>query len=409
MSDWSPLEWIGAVAGVATIAGVAFTVWWSLRKREPEPKARENAGAAQVVESPETTVVIDSPGTTVVRGDMHVRGYTVEEHERLMVERETQTRADLERAHEGEVASLRAQIAELSAREWDGRILKAVDRALSSGDFKRAEALLAEMQEQHLSASTVPAVQQQIRIHNLRAAAAVLDGNAQRAGEHIEVAASLIASVDPGAELEFRNRSAQGLQDHGARFGGDGLAEAIRLYRINLVHLDREANAPEWAETQFNLGNALLLRGVRVDDGSDSLTAAIEAYRSALEVCTREAEPENWVETQISLSGALVALGTRLGRDAGAARLAEAVRVCRDAEMVATREADADRWARVQSNLAVALVRRGEWRGGPEGLELAREAGGGWPRNAGGAGTRSGSAGVGERAIEPGRFARPTV
>ena len=153
MGDWSLREWISTVAGVATVLSFVFAVWWSLRSRERGPKASSasegNARSVEVADCADTAMVVDSSGATVVRGDMHVRGYAVEDHERLVNERVAQTRSDLERAHQAELESLRVRIAALSAQRWNPESVRAIGDALSANDFERADRLLTETEDRH--------------------------------------------------------------------------------------------------------------------------------------------------------------------------------------------------------------------------------------------------------------------
>ena len=378
LTDWSVLDWIVAVGVLAGVVSAVGALWSLYRKRQHGAKASlETTGkarTAQVVESPQATVVMDSPGATVVQGDMHLHGYTAEDHQRIIGERVAQTRADLERAHQAKVDALRAELAMLRGPEWDAESVRAVEGALSASDFERAEDLLAEMEERHLRSVSVPATQQRVRILNFRTAAAMLNGKAEKATAHVEAAAAAIASVSPGSELEFRNSSAKGMQEYGASVGGNGIVEAIRLYRVNLDRLDPEELPGPWSETQHNLGTALLQHGTRVEGGLSFIDEGIQTLRLSLEVCIREADVTNRIQTQISLSGALAEAGQRRGGEAGARDLAEAVSVCRDAEAVTTRDADPEGWAGIQNNLAVVLSRQGDWRGDGEGAEMLAEA-----------------------------------
>ena len=319
-------------------------------------------------------MVANSPGATVVQGDVHVHGYTAADVHRIVGERVAQSRAEVERAHAAKVEALRKEIAALQGSEWDAESLKEVQAALSAGDFDRAEKQLEEMEERQLARKSVPAAQERVQILSLRTAAAMLNDNAEKARSHIEEAVAVIGSVDPGSELEFRNKSAMAMQEYGAKVGGHGIVEAIRLFRLNLEQLDREELPEAWAETQHNLGNALLQHGMRVAGGLACIDDGIAALRKALEVTRCEADPKDWVQTQISLSGALIAAARRRGGEEGIRELAEAVAMCSDAGTVATREADPEGWSGIQGNLVIALSAQGDRRGGEEGAEMLGKA-----------------------------------
>ena len=379
MNDWSTLEWIAAIAGVATVVGTMFAGYALFRRpKSGTTKASasgENSGLAQAISSPNSTALMQSPSSLVVQGDLNVSsGYAVDEHERIVKERVAEARADLERAHQAEVDALRSQIDALTEPDWDRDAVKAVDEALTAKQFDHAEKLMAEMEESHLAAASIPAAEKHVRIRQFRAAIALVNGDAKTASKHVEVAVGIIALLDPVDALGFRNDAAMHMQDYGERVGGDGIVEAIRLYRINLEQLNRETHPEAWAETQHNLGNALLLHATRAEGGRELLAEAIEAFRAALQVCTRTAHPGNWAETHISLGGALVVLGRRCGGEEGVDYLAEAVNVLRAAAQIRTREAELDSWAKIQNNLGAALSQQGVWRGGEDGVRLLGEA-----------------------------------
>ena len=379
MNDWSTLEWLGAIAGIATVLGTIIAAYAFLRRNGSEPKGASASGdtarVAQVTNSPDTTIIADSPSAVVVRGDLHMApGYAVDEHERIVNQRVAQARTDMERAHRAEVEALRAQIAALTEPEWDKDTIEAVQEAVATDAFDRAEALMATLQDTHLQATSIPAAEKQIRIRQMRSVIALVGGNAHKASEHVEAAAAILAAFDPIDAAEFRNSAAVHMQDYAQRTGGDGMLEAIRLYRINLPLLNPETHPEAWSETQHNLGNALLLLGVRSDNWLRLLAEAIDAFRAALRVCTRTESPSNWAQTQISLGSALVVLGRRSEGPEGTDYLAESVNILRTAEEVCTRASDPDSWAMIRDNLAIALANQGVRRGGEEGVRLLDEA-----------------------------------
>ena len=356
------------------MVAAATGVWSSFRKRVAGGKAssesRGSARTTQVVDSPGAKVVEDAPGALVVQGDVHVHGYTGADIGRIVDERMARTRKEMERTHAKKVEALREEIAAQMDSTWDGQSLREVQAALSAGDLDRAETMLEKIEERQLARTSIPAAQEHVRILNWRIAAAMLNGRAEKARQHVEEAVAVIASVDPGSELEFRNASALGIQE----FGGQGIIEAIALYKLNLEQLDRDELPGEWAETQYNLGNALLQHGMHLADGLACIDEAIMALRKALEVATRATDPYNWVQAQVSLSGALIAAALRRGGNASLRHLAEAVDTCQEALTEVIREEDPEGWAGVQSNLVVALATQGDRRGGEEGAELLGKA-----------------------------------
>lgn len=85
--------------------------------------------------------------------------------------------------------------------------------------------------------------------------------------------------------------------------------------------MTRERVPLDWAQTQNNLGNALLALGER-ESGTARLEEAVVAFRAAVTERTRERVPLDWAQTQMNLGRALETLGKRESRTA---RLGEAV------------------------------------------------------------------------------------
>ena len=379
MSDWSTLQWIGAMAGIATVVGTVFAAYAVLRRTGTEANRTsafgEGAHTAQVANSPDSTVIVDSPSALVVRGDLHIAsGYPADEHERIMNDRVSQARTDMERAHRAEVDALQVRIAALTEPEWDRETVEAIQAAVTADQFDRAEELMAELQQSHLEVASIPAAEKQVRIRQMRAATALVNGDAHRAREHVEAAAAILAAFDPIEAAEFRNDAAMHIQDYGERVGGDGIGAAIRMYRTNLALLNRDTHPEPWAETQHNLGNGLLLQGVRSDDRLRMLAERSNPSHAALEVCTPTESSDDWTQTQISLGSALMVLGRQCEGAEGADYLAEAINVLRAAEQVCTRESDPDTWAKIRGNLAITLANQGVRRGGEEGVRFLDEA-----------------------------------
>ena len=377
MSNWSTLEWIAALAGLASIVGTIFAGYALFRRTRNstvQATAAEKSSTVTQTASDNSPVVMNSPGAVVVTGNLNLRpGYDIQEHERILDKRVAQVRSDMERAHEAEVEALRSRIDALTAPEWDRNVLNAVDNALTAKRYDVAADLMEGMEESHLAGTSIPATAKLVRIRQLRAAIALVSGDAKTASEHIEAAVGVLAPIDPLDALEFRNNAATHFQDYGERVGGDGIVEAVRMYRRNLEQLDRETHRDEWAETQHNLGNALLIHGRRAGE-LQKLQAAIQAFRAALQVCTPESDPNNWAQTQISLGGSLLALGELCAGAQGLDYLGEAVSVLREAATVRTRDVDPETWASIQSNLGATLSQQGVRRGGSEGVRLLREA-----------------------------------
>jgi len=143
----------------------------------------------------------------------------------------------------------------------------------------------------------------------------------------------------------------------GARADGDArLEEAVASYRFDLRDNTRDKAPLAWANTQVNLGSALMRLGER-ESSTMHLEEAIVAFRNALEVNTRERVPLDWANTQMNLGSALMRLGER---ESSAMHLEEAIVAFRNALEVNTRDKAPLAWANTQMNLGSALMRLGE-------------------------------------------------
>ena len=359
MIDWSVQEWLTAVAAVATIVGILLTIY-SLFRRTTKPDSQTRAStkaspnATVVAGSPHATVLTNSPGATIVHGDAinSVLGYSIEDHERIVNERVAQTREDLERAHQSEVNALQRKIDALSTETDVGvDAVRAVHAALSAEDYKRAQTLLAALEEAQIQGMARPALGTQVKIRTLRAEAALLSGDTTTAVEHFDEAASLHESLEPGQGSHIRNYAAQLLAKYSERFGGDGVEKAATLYRVNLEHWTRHNNPEEWAGTQNNLANAHIRLSTR-ETGNRALrhlSQAANAFRAALRVRTRDTHPADWAATQFNLGAALVENARRLGGDQATQLLDDAVEAFRAALQTLSQEDNPVRWSFAQA------------------------------------------------------------
>ena len=383
MTEWTTLEWLAAIAAAVTIITGAVAGYRLLRRH----KTTKDVTDARLTDSPESTIVGNSPAAAVIthspgaivnQGSLTLTspGYSLADHQRIVEERVTQTREDLERAHQAEIESLLLKIDSLTRSGFNFSAVKEVYDALTAKDFDRAETLLAGMEASHTASTVLPAHEQQVRLRTLRAEAALLNDDANAAVEHFQEAAEFVESLDPGRGPHLRNHAAQRLAHYAKQFGGDGIVKAIQLYRINLDYWTQADHPEEWAGTQNNLANAFVrLAGREVGEAAlRHLTEAIVAFREALKVRTRHTHPADWATTQFNLGAALVRHAQRLGGEQGVRLLNDANRAFRAALHTLNREQHPDRWATAQHNLGAALALQGNWRGGQEGARLCSES-----------------------------------
>jgi hypothetical protein len=116
----------------------------------------------------------------------------------------------------------------------------------------------------------------------------------------------------------------------------------------------------DWAETQTNLGAALVILGQR-ESGTARLEEAVTAYRTALEERTRDRMPLDWAETQNDLGAALALLSERKAQPQLLKEALEASRAAREvyrAVNIVQYEADlTDRIEALEAEIAAANMR----------------------------------------------------
>ena len=282
-----------------------------------------------------------------------------------MGERERQLREDLERAHRAEVDALLKRIDALEEPDFAPGAVRRIYAALSAQDYERAQSLLAAMEETEIQAKVHLALGAQVRIRTLRAETSLLSGDTGAAVEHFETAASLVESFEPGQGAHHRNAAALRLSSYADRFGGDGVARAIELYRTNLKHWPREDHPEEWAGTQRNLANSYIRLSQRTDEKAfDYLAKAEGAFGAALEVHTRESHPAEWAADQFNLGAAHLSYARRLGGQRSTRLLEAGIRAIRAALEELSREDGPGPWATAQHNLGAGLTIQGQRQGG---------------------------------------------
>jgi ATP-dependent Clp protease adapter protein ClpS/tetratricopeptide (TPR) repeat protein len=144
------------------------------------------------------------------------------------------------------------------------------------------------------------------------------------------------------------------------------LEEAVVACRVTLEQKSRVLAPREWAQAQYDLGNALIALGMREADTA-RLEEAVAAYRAALEEYSHEHTPLEWANARCNLGHALIGID---GYGSGTARLEEAVATYRAALMEGAR-LPLSQWASTQDNLGNALFTLGTREGGIARLEEA--------------------------------------
>jgi tetratricopeptide (TPR) repeat protein len=242
-------------------------------------------------------------------------------------------------------------------------------KAIEAGELAKADALLGDVETEQrraldrlaVNAAETSAQRGEIALTRLRYAAAA---------KHFANAAAVFPpnSAHEDKRIDYLAQEAAALLLQGSEFGNnDALRSAIER-GTRLIDLNPRERVPlKWAESQNNLGFALLRLGER-EAGIAKLEEAVLAFREALKERTRERVPFQWAQSQNNLAFALLRLGER---EAGIAKLEEAVLAFREALKERTRERVPLAWAATQSDLATALTSLGLRERGTAKLEEA--------------------------------------
>jgi len=151
------------------------------------------------------------------------------------------------------------------------------------------------------------------------------------------------------AQFDLGNAlSALGLREIGTAH----LEEAVAAYREGLKEGTRDRVPIDWAATENNLGRSLIFLSMR-ESGTVQLEEAVAAFREALKERTRERKLRDWVVTENNLGHALTALGIR---ETGTGRLEEAAAALSDTLKDLSREHDSGFWAATTYRHGIALV-----------------------------------------------------
>lgn len=267
-----------------------------------------------------------------------------------------------------EYRSFKAQIDAIDDRIAGlGNLKLAARAAADKPDLEEVERLLLMVHEAELDIAWQTA---SLRVDN-----ALLRGRVDEAFHILGAAADAFAAVDP-VEPARRLIYDQRLFYHADRYGGDGFARSVEIWRHALELVAEDAQPGLFAAAQNNLGNALGNQGSRVggEAGARLLGEAVDAYRAALPVYTEADHPVNWAMAQNNLGSTLGDQGNRIGGEEGARLLGEAVDAYRAALRVYTEADHPVKWATTQNNLGAALTNQGSRIGGEEGARLLGEA-----------------------------------
>lgn len=191
---------------------------------------------------------------------------------------------------------------------------------------------------------------------------AALFGELDQANQAVSAARAAFVARTSENDRAGRETASHSLNDAQVR-AHDAGERAVAAARAALTVQTRENDPSGWADSQVNLGNALLGSVLPEISGASlqyyprlAIQNGIGAYRAALSVDTREAAPRRWATIQGNLSVGLHMLGH--GNDDGA--LNDAVAALRAALTVDTRETAPAAWAHDWTNMCVLLEYLGQ-------------------------------------------------
>jgi tetratricopeptide (TPR) repeat protein len=226
-------------------------------------------------------------------------------------------------------------------------------KAIEAGDLTKADALLAQAQEEQarsldrlaVNAADTFSRRGEIAFTRLRYA---------EAAKHFANAAAIFPphSSHEDKRINYLQKEAGALHQQGYETGDNGaLVSAIDRRKRLVELLPRERVPLDWAKAQNNLGFTLWRLGER-ESGTEKLEEAVATFREALKELNRERVPLEWARTEIGLGLVLWRLGRR---ENGTAKLEEAAIAYREALKEWTRERVPLDWAMAQNNLGNAL------------------------------------------------------
>jgi tetratricopeptide (TPR) repeat protein len=138
----------------------------------------------------------------------------------------------------------------------------------------------------------------------------------EEAAELFGQAAAFVPARHPNEHSGYLVRRADALYRQGDERGDNtALSKSIEFYHAALEERTHDRVPLDWAETQNDLGNVLIMLGSR-KGGVAWLEEGIIAYRAALSERTRDRMPFDWSVTQINLGIALQRLGELKGAPA---------------------------------------------------------------------------------------------
>jgi len=234
--------------------------------------------------------------------------------------------------------------------------------ALQTGQFDEADERLRDAEDIALVEKTLGPVRQQAGLRAERGTARLLAGDTDRAAALFVQSAEMLAPFAQDEAWALLHDRASELYARGLRFGGNGLANAIALWRSALLLAPKTEQPIPWAATQNNLGVALSNQGSRSGGaaGVALLGQAVTTFRDALSVYTQAEHPVDWAITQNNLGNALDDQGSRSGGAAGVALLGQAVSAFEAALTVFTQGEHPVDWANTNGNLAIVFLSKSE-------------------------------------------------
>ncbi len=278
------------------------------------------------------------------------------------LQQELTKRAEDYRRYKAEVDGIDERYRSLS------NLKAAAQDAINRIDLPEVDRLLELVHETELEEAA--------RTAELRADNALLRGDPVRAAAILSSAADSFGAIDVAEPGKRKWQMAIKLQEHGIRYGGQGLILCNEMCMSALAVLNEKDNPRDVWATHTVRANALENQGTRTQgpEGTALLAEAVDSHRAALRVRTEADHPVDWAMTMQNLANALRTQGTRTQGPEGAALLAEAVDSYRAALRVFTEVDHSVYWGGTMQNLGNALANQGTRTQWPEGATLLGEA-----------------------------------
>lgn len=258
-------------------------------------------------------------------------------------------------------SEMKARLAKIDAvGSAVARLVAEASAALDRGEFEVADARLAQAENEHLAAATVPALESQYRLRAERGNAALLAGDVKAAAGHLEAAARYFHFFDAGIEAERRYEGTVLLREYAYRFrNAEALYAAETALRKNLESWTRSGSLRNWSKAMNALGG-VYWRLSQYDDLArfdDHLAAAKAAYTDVHDHTSSAAQPYFHAISGGNLANIFSDSAYSKDGEAYSANLKRALALLESAAKAIRRETFPTDWGIFQHNLGCTYIK----------------------------------------------------